>query len=222
MNPNPERLVFDPYEPANRQVHEFNKGVDKAVVKPVSRVYATVTPQPFRMFVSNGVRNLSQPTYAINLFLQGDLPGAAQTVSRFTVNTIFGVGGIADPATDMGLFERPTDFGETLAVWGIPQGAYVELPLLGPSSERDATGKVVDYLTNPVYALANQEQANYLLAGRGLKLLDDRQRFAAVIDALLYESADSYTAARLAYLQNKKHSLKGETQLEDLEDPYAE
>lgn len=211
----------DPYEAQNRAVHAFNKTMDKNLLRPASKAYATVVPRPARVGVSNGVSNLNQPVQFVNHVLQGDVDDAARTFLRFAVNTVFGFGGLLDVAGDAGLADEPTDFGETLAVWGVREGAYIELPVFGPSSERDLAGRVVDFAMNPVRHVIDTPESYYVTGAKALDVLHKRQELSGIIDALLYESADSYAAARIAYLQNKARSVGNDTVTEeDLEDPY--
>ncbi len=211
----------DPYAPANRQVHAFNKAVDRALVRPAAMAYGTAVPKPVRGGIDNVTANLALPGYFINHLLQGDAASAGETFFRFGLNSTFGLAGLRDPAADAGLFTRKTDFGETLAVWGVRQGAYVELPLLGPSTERAFAGRVVDTAINPVsYVLRSGDLPTYY-ALNATSLIGARYDYRSIVDALLYESADSYAAQRIAYLQNKAANLGGGTAAEDLEDPYA-
>jgi phospholipid-binding lipoprotein MlaA len=137
---------------------------------------------------------------------------------RFLVNTLFGVAGIWDPADVIGLTEVDTDFGQTLAVWGVPEGAYLELPLIGPSTERDTAGDIVDFFIDPLESVLTDEQALIATAGtiggRVVKL----DQAGDVIGDVLNESADSYAQARLIYLQNRRFELG----LDDIDavDPY--
>ena len=194
----------DPYESVNRTVHNFNKTADRVVLRPVSETYGKVVPSEVRASVSNGAKNLELPSDFINHVLQGDINDAGETFFRFALNSTLGLAGLRDPAGDAGLYQRETSFGETLAVWGVREGAYLELPLAGPSSERDVVGRVVDFGTNPVRYVVPADVSNYLLVANGLRLVDDRYEFRGVINSLLYESADSYSALRLAYLQSHK------------------
>ena len=211
----------DPYEATNRQIHEFNKGVDKAVIRPTSNAYAAVVPKPARRGVSNVVHNLREPLNFINHVLQGDVEDAGQTFFRFAMNTTFGFGGLLDPASDAGLFENETDFGETMAVWGVPSGAYQEIPFYGPSTERDTFGVVVDVVMNPLTHVLDGDPALAYRGGQVADLLNERNEYGRVIDTLLYESADSYLAARIAYFQNRALEVNDEVATDDLEDPFA-
>jgi len=216
-----EGEIYDPFESTNRAIHDFNKMLDGAVVGPVATVYGTFVPEEVRMIVDNTASNLGQPNAFVNHILQGDGDGASTTLTRFLLNSTIGIAGLFDPATEMGVFDEPTDFGETLAVWGVGEGAYLELPILGPSSVRDTVGIAVDLAIDPLNHVVTREQAYYLMALRGVNLIGKRNTYDDLISILLYESADSYAAQRLSYMQNKRHAVAGETVIEDLEDPYA-
>jgi phospholipid-binding lipoprotein MlaA len=138
---------------------------------------------------------------------------------RFAINTTVGLGGILDPASRIGLDERETDFGETLYVYGAPEGAYLELPVLGPSTERDALGKVVDFVINPTRFLLGSPEDDYLTAAGILSGFGSRYDYSNVLDDVLYRSADSYTQTRLIYLQNRRYELGAEAP-EQYFDPY--
>ncbi len=213
--------INDPFEPVNRQIHEFNKLVDSAVLRPASDVYGTVIPAEIQDIVDNSANNLDVPTHAVNQVLQGDLESAFVSALRFTVNTTIGIGGLFDPATDLGLFESPTDFGETMGVWGVAEGPYLELPFLGGSTVRDTIGMGVDFAIDPLRYVIPSPEREYLFVLKGVDLIGDRYSYRDLVDVLLYESADSYAAQRITYLQNKRRNIQGETSLEELEDPYA-
>lgn len=199
--------VFDPYEEHNRRFHAFNRGLDQALVRPASKGYSALLPDEAEAVVGNLARNFSQPSVMVNGLLQGDLETVGISFSRFFVNTVFGFGGMVDVATAFE-FEAPdADFGETLHVWGIREGAYLELPILGPATERDAFGRLVDVFTNPLsYVLDSPENGIGTVASVGARL-SDRNRFSDTVDSILYESADSYAQLRLIYLQNRRFAL---------------
>lgn len=209
----------DPYESVNRQIHEFNKEVDQALLRPAGQVAAQL-PMEIRTPVSNFAGNVGLPGMVLNGLLQGDLGGAATNTMRFLINSTVGVFGLLDPAGGIGLAEEDTDFGETLAIWGVPEGAYLELPLLGPSTERDAAGRVVDLVLNPLDRLGYPEVTQYATAARVADQVIDRGTFGDTLDSILYDSADSYAQARLIYLQNRRFGL-GEAAGGDYVDPYA-
>lgn len=219
--------INDPYEAQNRRVHAFNKALaarlsgpsDEAEEAPAAAAAPGEPIGPGQMLINAG-RNLSLPGKAVNGLLQGRPGRAAQNLGRFAINSTVGLGGLFDPAADsFGVTERDTDFGETLAVWGAPEGAYLELPLIGPSTQRDAAGRVVDLLIDPVnHVLSGRE----LAAAWGLWIASkagDRARLAGSVDGVLQQSADSYAQVRLIWLMNRRHELGEER---DVFDPYED
>lgn len=213
--------IYDPFEAQNRKVHAFNRSLDRSVVRPAGRSYAAIVPDPIEDSVSRFADNLSEPGNTVNALLQGNIKGAGQSAGRFVTNTVFGLGGLFDAASSFGIPDTDTDFGETLMVWGVGEGAYVELPLLGPSTQRDAAGRAVDFFTNPLsYHLPDPER-NYTTAARVGALLSSRGRYSDTIDSVLYGSADSYAQSRLIYLQNRRFALGG-AGAASADDPYAD
>jgi phospholipid-binding lipoprotein MlaA len=220
--PAPPAEPFDPSEAQNRKTHAFNKSLDKALFGPASEGYGTAIPEPVQRGVQNFAGNLDLPGDVLNGILQGRPGRAAENTVRFVLNTTIGVGGLFDPARAIGVEGKPTDFGETLHVWGVAEGAYQELPGLGPSTDRDTVGRVVDIFINPV-RLAVPDEGRLALTGLGaVSTLGDRYRFGDTVDSILYESADSYAQTRLLYLQNRRFELGQTTAETDFEDPYAE
>jgi phospholipid-binding lipoprotein MlaA len=220
--------IQDPNESANRSIHDFNVGVDRALLRPASQAYGTVVPRPVRRGISNFSENLDEPGDFINHLLQGRIDLAAQNALRFAVNTTAGVGGLMDAASWLGVPEATTDFGETLHRWGAPEGNYVELPLTGPSTTRDAWGSVVDIALNPFSYTQSTTVRDTALAVDTAATLDTRYTFGDSIDSVLYDSADGYAQARLLYLQNRRFELGQDEAATDenfedpYEDPYAE
>lgn len=210
--------VFDPYEATNRQIHNFNKQLDETVFSGGTGVGV---PEAVGIPVANFADNVALPGMVINGLLQADIGGAATNTMRFILNTTIGIGGLFDPAGGIGLLEEETDFGETLAVWGVPEGAYLELPVLGPSTERALAGRIVDAIIDPLDQVGTRPQVEYgtvaKLAGRIVK----RSQYSDTIDSVLRESADSYSQQRLIYLQNRRFEL-GTTSAEDAVDPYED
>jgi len=219
--PVPADQINDPYEEANRQIHEFNKAVDNVVLAPASDLYGAIVPEGVRDAVDNSVNNLALPGQTINHILQGDVPDALQTAARFTLNSTLGIAGLFDPASEFGLFEVPTNFGETLQVYGVAEGPYLELPLIGGSTVRGTLGMIVDYAIDPLRQYIPSPQREYLFLLKGVDLIGDRLTYSDLVNLLLYESSDSYASQRIAYLQNMRHSLDTELVVEDLEDPFA-
>lgn len=205
----PGDSIRDADEAQNRAVHRLNLSLDRSIVAPASRGYGTAVPEPVRQGVDNFASNLSQPSYVLNNLLQFRLGQATHNTLRFVVNSTVGLGGILDPATAIGLDARETDFGETLHIYGVPEGDFVMLPVFGPSTTRDTMGLVVDIATNPVRHILPAPESRYV---GGIEVLDrfgDRYENAATFDSILYESADSYTVLRSLYLQNRRFSLGG-------------
>lgn len=217
--------INDPHEATNRRVHAFNVGLDKGVVRPVSQGYGAVVPEPARMWIKNFSNHLSLPGIVLNDLLQARPGDAFHNTGRFVINTTFGLGGTLDVATEMDLPVRDSDFGETLHVWGFPEGAYQELPLLGPSTERDTAGRIVDFAMNPTRHILSDDQRDALTGVNAAARIGDRHEHSELIDSILYDSADSYAQARLLYLQNRRFKLNDKAEEEyfdPYEDPYAE
>lgn len=212
--------VWDPYEDRNRKVHAFNKGVDKALLRPVSKGYVAAVPSAVRTNVSSFADTVGTPKSIVNQLLQGDLPAAGRNTLRFVINATMGLGGIADVATAAGLPRDPSGFGETLAVWGAPEGAYLELPLTGPSTQRDRAGRIVDFFLDPLNAVPRPERY-YATGARVLSGIGQRGQFSDTVDSVLYESADSYSQSRLIYLQNRRFELGEPVPETEAIDPMA-
>lgn len=216
--------VFDPHENTNRGVHRFNRAVDTALFRPASRGYTTVIPDPIEDSFNYFSQNLSEPGDTVNYLLQGRVKEAGISLARFLVNSTIGFAGLADPATDFGIPATSTDFGETLYVWGFNEGAYVELPIFGPSTQRDAVGIVVDFFTNPLSYEEHIDRKNLGAYARVVERLSTRGRYSDTIDSVLYESSDSYALARLIYLQNRRFELEGsggDSYVDPYDDPYS-
>jgi phospholipid-binding lipoprotein MlaA len=224
--------IYDPFEPTNRAVHALNKGLDRALVSPGANAYGVV-PEPVRQSLSNLADTLSLPGSFANHLLQGNVEGAGRNAAQFAVNAVFGLGGLLDVATEAGIPRDKTDFGETLHVWGVGEGPYVELPILGPSTARDAVGEVVDIVLDPLNGVFEGDDAVAVRVLKALSRLNDRKRYSNTVDSILYDSADSYAQARLLYLQNRRFEL-GETSgdtgsgagddgfIDPYEDPYGQ
>lgn len=217
-------LVSDPIEGANRTVHSVNKGLDQVVLSPAADVYDFATPTLFKHVFGNAVSHLTLPGTFVNYVLQGDAEEAATALGRFTINTVYGAGGALDPATEFGLPMLATDFGLTLASWGVDEGPYLELPLFGPSTARDAFGLIVDSALQPTtYITGGIEITIATATVRVLDVVDKRNRNRRLIDEVLYRSEDSYVSLRTAYIQNRRRRASGgETNVDDLPDLFAE
>ena len=215
-------LEADPLEESNRQAHGLNKSIDEAAFGPAARGYGAVIPEPARNGVTNFVNHTRLPAGAIQYGLQGRPLKVVETSMRFAINTVFGFGGLLDPAEEMGLPYRETGTDETMHVWGVPPGDYLEIPIGGPGTERDWAGYALDIVADPLFYLTAGTASVALAGVRTVDLLHDRYKLDPALQAILYESEDSYTSQRISYLQNMRARLQGGTELEVLEDPYAD
>lgn len=201
----------DPYEPVNRVIHEGNVRVDRVLLRPLSQGYDFLAPTLVKHLIGNGLSHLDLPNDFANYLLQGDIDRGLNTLGRFTLNTILGAGGLLDPATEFGLPKEGTDFGVTLGRYGVGEGFYLVLPLLGPSTLRDAPSTIVDRGLSPLTYVGFFTDAEGI--GPALtvtEIIDQRSRNADLIDSVLYESPDSYVTIRSAYLQRRRAKIAGE------------
>lgn len=220
-------LIADPYVDTNRQVHAFNKGLDQAILKPVSEAYDFVTPATLKLLLSNGLDHLRLPGMFVNRALQGDVEAASIVLGRFSVNTVAGAGGLLDPATEFGLPFETTDFGVTLATWGAEEGPYVEAPFFGPSTTRHAIGRFVNFALDPSILLTTGavEVGTALTIASNARtpvdIVNARHENAEIINDVFYKSDDSYVTARTGYIQNRRRLVSGgETDTEELPDIF--
>jgi len=201
----------DPWEGFNRSIFEFNEGVDKYALKPITLGYKAITPDPVETGVHNFFENLSDVGSIFNGLLQGKLDSAVQDLARVSFNTTLGLGGFIDVSTPMGIDKHDEDFGQTLAVWGVSSGPYVVLPLFGPSTVRDTAGLVVDTISSPIN---NIEPDSTRYAVSALQVVDTR---AQLLDAESLITGDRYIFIRDAYLQRREFSIN-DGQVEDYDD----
>ena len=200
----------DPLENFNRGVYGFNKGLDHVLIKPGTQVYRAVTPRPAQRGLRNFFNNVDEPFSFINALLQGKPGEAMHTLGRFLVNTILGVGGLADHATDMGLDERPEDIGQTLAVWGVGSGPYLMLPFFGPSTLRDAAGTGAEFFGADPWRDFPKDIGIHKYERYGITAVeaaDKRSYLMDTADTLLKGSADEYATVRSAYLQLRQNEI---------------
>ena len=212
--------VNDPWEGANRAVHGFNRGFDRAIASPSAKAYVTLVPRPVTRGITRFSTNLELPGRVVNSVLQLRFEDAGHNMMRFLANTTFGLLGFLDPASEMGLGGVETDFGETLFVWGVGEGPYIELPFFGPHTSRAAVGFVVDFVNSPVLNTIDTVRGRNVRYGAFvLDQLESRADFDAFFRDI-YDSADSYAQARIVYLQNRRFEL-GRGAQDDYLDPYA-
>jgi phospholipid-binding lipoprotein MlaA len=206
-----QRSPRDPWERVNRTTYKFNDALDKAIVKPVAKGYAKVTPQPVRTGVTNFFDNLETPITMVNDLLQWQVKAFFNDSARLVLNTTLGIGGLLDPATRAGLDKNDRDFGQTLGIWGIKSGPYVVLPVLGPSDVRDAIGRGADDFANPRHYLSN----SWVQWGMwGLRGIDHRSRLLYA-DTIVQQAYDPYAFIRKAYLQHRDFKVSGGQQTQD-------
>ena len=194
----------DPLESFNRTIYEFNDAVDQAVIKPLAKGYKAVTPVPVDTGITNFFGNLADVGSAVNNLLQFKLQRAATDVSRVAVNTTLGVLGFIDVASNMNLEKHGEDFGQTMGTWGIGAGPYIVLPFLGPSSGRDAIGRVFDWYLDPVTYLEDDTARYGLLS---LRLLDQRADLLGASRVMQEAALDPYEFLRDAYLQKRESDI---------------
>lgn len=200
----PDANPRDPLEPFNRGVYQFNDAVDTAVLKPVATVYQDVTPSPMRTGVGNFFGNLGDLWSSVNAGLQLRPREATENLMRFSVNTVLGLGGVLDLASEMGIPRTRLDFGQTLGFWGAPSGAYLVLPVFGPSSVRDGTGLVIDSYGDPVGGMDHVPSRNSLTA---LRVVDTRAGFLRASSLLEDAALDKYSFTRDLYLNRRQSQI---------------
>jgi len=211
--PRADMSATDTHEGFNRNMLDFNLALDRNVLRPAARGYDFVTPALVKHLLGNGFSHLDLPADFINYLLQGEFTPALETLGRFTINTVLGAGGLLDPATEFGLPRNDTDFGITLGKHGVDEGTYWVLPLVGPTTTRDAFGGLVDIALSPTTYIGvvapgvTPELGLSLTAG---DYIDKRDRNGDLVDELLYESADPYISLRSVYLQRRRSEVAGE------------
>lgn len=199
----------DPLEPTNRVFFRVNNTLDTYVMKPVAQGYVDVTTQPIRAHVGNFVSNIGEPARFLNFVFEGKPHVAGISFIRFVVNSSLGIGGIFDPATGFGLAETDTDFGITLAVWGVPAGPYLYLPGFGPSGARDVLNLPVEYFATPMEAAPESDALNdFGYAETGLHLINTRAELIPAIDSINATALDPYATFRSLYRQSRDAELQ--------------
>lgn len=214
--------AHDPLERLNRGSFKLGMGVDKALLAPVAHGYMAVAPKPLRERVGNVVYNLGEPNTVMNEVLQGKPKMAMRTTTRFIVNSTVGVLGLFDVASHMHLPPHDADFGQTLGKWGAGPGAYLYVPLMGPLNARDAAGRIVDVVTDPVSLLVGGFSTDFGKARTGVTIVDLRARTDPAFEALK-DAADPYVTTRSAYTQYRDAVVREATgkaeELPDFDSP---
>ncbi|HEX2590714.1 MAG TPA: VacJ family lipoprotein [Rhizomicrobium sp.] len=215
----PENSPNDPREKQNRAMFATNQWLDRNFVYPTAVAYAAVVPPPARDRVHDVLQNLDTPRIFINDVLQGEVDRAGKSFYRFGINSTLGVAGLWDVASDFGVPGHAEDFGQTLAVWGVPDGSYLMLPAYGPSNPRDAIGIVADFYIDP-FAWVRMKQHIWWQAARTYgSYLDLRARNLNTLTGIERGSVDYYASVRSLYRQSRKEAIaNGRTDAKDLPD----
>ncbi len=214
----------DPWEKTNRSIYAFNRDLDKAIILPVTKVYRATVPVAAQRGIGSSLVNVKEPYSFVNALLQGKVAQAFRIVDRFAINTVLGVGGLADHATDMGRPAEVEDIGQTLAVWGVKSGPYIMLPFYGPSTIRDGAAFVAERFVEPyriAIGRANLTTPEFI-GLTGTEILDARSFLIDTTDGLLNGSADEYATVRSAYLQFREGLIYDGTPPEEEVEPLPE
>ena len=194
----------DPLEGVNRTIFKFNDTIDQYALKPVAKGYVYITPQPVRDSVTNFFSNIGDVYIAANNLLQLKITDGVEDIMRIVINTTFGVGGLFDVATLAKLPKHENDFGLTLGHYGVPPGAYLVLPLFGPSTVRDGFGSIAEYFVNPLTYI-HPDGLSWALYG--INIVNTRANLLNASDVLEGAALDKYSFVRNAYLQRRSYLL---------------
>jgi phospholipid-binding lipoprotein MlaA len=201
----PDRKPGDPLEPMNREIFKFNDAADKYVAHPIATGYVKVTPAPLRTAISSFFSNIGDIGNFANNLLQLKITDASEDLMRIVINSTFGIGGLIDWATPAGLPKHNQDFGLTLGHYGVPSGPYLVLPLLGPSSVRDATTWIANYPLNPGTYLSTEADVSLFV----MRFVSARADLLGATDILSQAALDKYAFVRDAYTQRRQYLLTG-------------
>lgn len=202
----------DPLKDLNQKTHNLNKTLDLQVASPVARFYKRITPDFIEIGVTNFTQNVEDLSIGFNNILQGKIKSGFSDLGRFTLNSTIGIAGFLDIATDMGLEKHDEDFGQTLAVWGVPDGPYLVLPGLGPSTMRDTLAMIPDAFLTPLW-LIDHDRTSYSLTA--IDLIDTRARYLGLESVVI---GDEYLFYRDAYLQSRQFEIKDGEIEDDFDD----
>ena len=200
--------VNDPFEDFNRKTFEFNEKLDEKIAKPVAEKYAKLPPK-IKIGISNFFNNLEEVETFVNQMLQGKPKKSINDLTRFVINTTIGIGGFIDVASKIGLERHEEDFGQTLAVWGVGQGPYIMLPVLGPSTLRDTFGRPVSSYLSVTFHMT---ETDVNIALKGIDAIETREKLLG-IETLL--SGDKYSFVKDAYIQSIYYEIKDGIDVED-------
>jgi phospholipid-binding lipoprotein MlaA len=211
--------VNDPIEPFNRVMFNATLALDKAILRPTALVYRRIVPEPVRNSLRNFLNNLDSPIIFTNDVLQGEFNRAGVTLLRFGANSTVGLGGVVDVAKRWGYMRHYEDFGQTLAVYGVSEGPYLFIPLLGPSNPRDAVGWTADIFFDPLTYVQWREKFWYQTGRWAVDYTDLRARNIETLDEIEKTSLDFYASVRSLYRQSRNNEISnGATEVQDLPD----
>ena len=202
----------DPFQDINEKTHNLNQTLDLQVASPVARFYKRITPDFLEKGITNFTHNIEDLSIGINNILQGKFNEGLSDFSRFALNTSIGLLGFVDIASDLGLTKHDEDFGQTLAVWGVPDGPYLVLPGLGPSTTRDTLAMIPDAFLTPLW-LIDHDRTSYSLTA--IDLIDTRARYLGLESVVI---GDEYLFYRDAYLQSRNFEIKDGEVEDDFDD----
>ena len=203
---------IDPYQNLNKKTHNFNHSVDESIATPIAKAYRQITPDFIELGVTNFTDNIEDINIALNNLLQGKIKEGFSDIARFTINSTVGIFGFFDPASKIGLEKHSEDFGQTLAVWGVSDGPYIVLPVLGPSTLRDTLARIPEAFLTPLL-LIDHHRTSYELTA--IDLLDKRARYLGLETIVI---GDEYLFYRDAYYQSREFDINDGLVEDDFDD----
>lgn len=213
----PTTEPYDPFEPFNRIVFEFNRVIEGLLLNPLVHIYKGVAPPFFQKRLHCALFNLATPVYFLNDLLQFKFERAGESLTRFLLNSIFGLLGLFDVASEVGLPPHTEDLGQTLATWGADPGPYIVLPLLGPTDFRGLIGMVGDFFADPFNYFAIHHHHRELMDIRfAATYIDERSHVLTMVENLEETSVDYYAALRSLYWQHKRARILHDTEFSDM------
>ena len=204
--------AVDPYQNLNKKTHNFNQSLDESIATPIARAYKKITPDIIEIGVTNFTDNIEDVNIALNNLLQGKVKEGLSDIARFTLNSTLGIFGLFDVASTVGLTKHSEDFGQTLAVWGVSDGPYIVLPVLGPSTLRDTLARIPEAFITPLLLIDHHRTAYELTA---IDLLDKRARYLGLETMVI---GDDYLFYRDAYFQSREFDIKDGLVEDDFDD----
>tara|TARA_B100001175_G_scaffold203081_1_gene172396 strand:+ start:90 stop:782 length:693 start_codon:yes stop_codon:yes gene_type:complete len=202
----------DPFQNLNEKTHNLNQSLDKSIATPIAKVYRKVTPDFLEVGVTNFTDNIEDINIALNNLLQAKIKDGLSDILRFTINSTIGLAGFFDIASSMGFQKHSEDFGQTLAVWGVSDGPYIVLPILGPSSLRDTLARIPEAFMTPLL-LIDHDRTGYELTA--IDLLDKRARYLGLESIVV---GDEYLFYRDAYFQSREFDINDGLIEDDFDD----